>query len=60
MGDYYSDLDDLIKKLEECKENGHGPICGPQAIYLLALEIKKIKELNPRESDGSLYLYDFE
>jgi len=47
--DYYydmiekDDLDDLIKKLEQLKENGLEPLDIPEAIYIIAVEISRLK-----------------
>lgn len=38
------DLDDLIKRLEKIRYEGHGEISFTKAIYLLANEIKELKD----------------
>jgi len=48
--DYYGDmiekddLDDLIEKLECLKENGSGSLNIPEAIYIIATEISRLKK----------------
>ena len=44
MKDDIYELDELIKALENIKNNGDGALSFPKALYCLALEIKKIKE----------------
>lgn len=44
MSETYKDIEELIKILEKIREDGEGYLNFPQAIYLLALEIQKIKK----------------
>lgn len=53
---YYEDLESLIKQLEEIQANGHGAFSPVQACYLLAKEIKEMKDLNTR-IDAALNSY---
>lgn len=43
MNESYQDLNELIERLEKIKSDGEGHLSFPKALYILALEIKKIK-----------------
>lgn len=40
----YENLEDLIKNLEKIKEEGAGALNIPKALYILCLEIQKLKQ----------------
>lgn len=52
MSNEYEDLDELIKQIEEIKENGAGRLSLCKALYLVAKEIKEMKDLNKRIDDA--------
>ena len=41
--DEYKDLDELIGVIENIKEKGNGPLSYPKALYLLAKELRALK-----------------
>ncbi len=44
MNDVYKNLEELIEKLEKIRSDGDGQISLPKSIYLLAIELKELKQ----------------